>query len=559
MDAQLENVSPERGGSSLQMLLDKNSIQATPNKSVHISEGTPPTLQYRNPRIEDATESQTTKRRKIDDYTATSIPPMPSKTTPSSTYSKNKRGPILSIDMIGQMWLGFHVHELLSMQRGKKIMKEVRTDEEFKVTGTPITEVHEFRTLRRAFPRTKQFLYPSERPDAVLGQHLYFTQIPMYEKVSQETGLTEGFHITVRFDGEYKQLSHRDVKVACLEMLKLMNIPLGSAYSNPIDIGINTITRNWAGFVKIHLQYPKRDGLALLRGERAFVMTMGDVEMIISKVEKGFKLITKARNMRLHLKGEALRNNTATDILRSLIADSYYDGREVEILSLTKSDTDKDFAFITLTTEEAKNDILTNGLIYQGERLRVSITKDKDMGHSSELRISTTLVANNLPQRESQSAITKSLKRLIGEDNVTGITFGHKTNQVDDRQAGWCHIQCLNAAVYTEWMNKSTYILGRRVDFMPHKASIDGSAPNPTAIRFAQAPVREVIAQKAQAMSNNALPLVSEKIFTKAMKDLTESMDVKLNTLTTTINHKRTCGSRSPRTPLNRMRQISIT
>ena len=109
---------------------------------------------------------------------------------------------------------------------------------------------------------------------------------------------------------------------------------------------------------------------------------------------------------------------------------------------------------------------------------------------------------------------------------------------MDDRHAGWGHIQCLNAAVYTEWLNKSTYILGRRVDFIPHKGSIDGSAPNPTAIRLAHAPVREVLAQKAQAMSNiNATsPLVSEKLFTKALKDLTETMDVKLNTMTNSIN-----------------------
>jgi hypothetical protein len=141
--------------------------------------------------------------------------------------------------------------------------------------------------------------------------------------------------------------------------------------------------------------------------------------------------------MRLHLKRSTLRNITATDILKNLMQDFYYDGREIEILSLTKSDTDKDFAFITLTTEEARNDILTNGLTYHSERLKVSITKDKDVGNPSELRISTTLVANNLPQRESQSTIVKSLKRLIGEENVTAVTFGHQTKQNDDRQAGW--------------------------------------------------------------------------------------------------------------------------
>ena len=78
-----------------------------------------------------------------------------------------------------------------------------------------------------------------------------------------------------------------------------------------------------------------------------------------------------------------------------------YDGREIEILSLTKSDTERDFAFITLTTEEAREDVFQNGLTYHSERLKVSLTKDKDLGNTSELKISTTLVANNLPQRES--------------------------------------------------------------------------------------------------------------------------------------------------------------
>ena len=214
--------------------------------------------------------------------------------------------------------------------------------------------------------------------------------------------------------------------------------------------------------------------------------------------------------MRLHLKEATLRGTTAVDILRTIMNESYYEGREVETLAITKSDGEKDFAFLTLTTEEAKEDILTNGLIYHSERLNVSITKDKDIGSISELKISTTLVANNLPQREFQAAITKALKRLFGDENITGVFFGHQSNQEDGRQSGWCHIQCLNTAVYIKWLRRSTYILGRRVDFIPHKGSIDSIEPNPTAIRLAHAPVREVIAQKAQAMSNAASsPLVS--------------------------------------------------
>ena len=376
----------------------------------------------------------------------------------------------------------------------------------------PTTEVHEFRTLRRAFPRTKQVLYSSERPDAIPGQHLHFTQVPMYEKTSKDTGLTEGFHVTIRFDGEYKMLSRLEVKTACMARLRLMNIPLSSTYSNPIDIGINTVTTNWSGFIKLHLQHSKRNGLHLLRGERAFVMTMGDSEQVIGKMKNGFELITKAKNMRFHLKDTILRGSTAIDILRTLMSESYYEGREVEILSLIKSDEDKDFAFITLTTKETRNDIFTNGLLYRSEKLKISITKDKNVGNILELRISTTLVANNLPQGESQSTITKALKRLFGDENITGVTYGYKSAQDDDRQAGWCHIQCLNATVYTEWLCKSTYILGRHVDFIPHKGSMDGTAPNPTAIRLAHTPVREVIAQKAQTMSNTAASRIGETL-----------------------------------------------
>ena len=428
--------------------------------------------------------------------------------------------------------------EALLIQKGKSELTENRTNEEFQALGTPANEIHEFCTLRRAFPRTQQILHPTERPDAVSGQHLYFTQVPMHEKVSLDTRLTDGFHVTVRFDGAYNQLSRREVKVACLERLRHMGMPLGSTYSSPIDIGINTVTRNWAGCIKLHLQHPAKDGLALLLGARAFVLIMGDGEQVIGKVEKYFELITKARNMRLHLKGDTLRNNLAVDILRVIMAEAYYDGREVEILSLTKSEIEKDFAFITLTTEESRNNILANGLIYRSECLKVSITKDKNTSNISKVRISTTLIATNLPQREPQVTITKTLKKLFGEDNITGITFGYQSTHDEVRHSGWCHVQCLNAVVYTEWLRKSAYILGRRIDFIPHKGSIDGNKPNLTAIQLAQVPVREVIAQKVQAMNNTATTtlLVSERLFTKTIKDLVETVDKKLTTLANTIN-----------------------
>ena len=268
-------------------------------------------------------------------------------------------------------------------------------------------------------------------------------------------------------------------------------------------------------------------------------MDMEDGVKVIGKVEKNYELVTKARNLRLHLKGETLRHQHAFTIYESLVQESYYNGYQHEFMGLTKPELDKSFAFLTFTMEEARDNVLKDGLIYNNERLQVSVTRDRNVGNPSELQISTTLVANNLLQRESQASIIKAIKQIFGEDNVVGITFGN-TNQCNStKQAGWCHLQCLNTAVYTEWIHKSTYILGRRIDFIPHRGSIDGSDPNKTAIRLAQAPVREVIADKIQAMGNatNTNPLITEKYLTKTMQEFADKLEEKFGSLTTTINH----------------------
>ena len=64
-----------------------------------------------------------------------------------------------------------------------------------------------------------------------------------------------------------------------------MYIPIGTTNSNPIDIGINTIRRNWARFIEIHLQYPKQDKLASLHMKETFIMIMADKQIVIGKVE----------------------------------------------------------------------------------------------------------------------------------------------------------------------------------------------------------------------------------------------------------------------------------
>ena len=76
-------------------------------------------------------------------------------------------------------------------------------------------------------------------------------------------------------------IRRQDARGACLECLRQIEIPFSKTYSNPIDIGFNTITKSWAEFIKIHLLHPQQDGLALLQGNRTFIMKMEDEELVI--------------------------------------------------------------------------------------------------------------------------------------------------------------------------------------------------------------------------------------------------------------------------------------
>ena len=117
--------------------------------------------------------------------------------------------------------------------------------------------------------------------------------------------------------------------------------------------------------------------------------------------------------------------NVLPSFFSPLIRESYYNGLQHEFMGLTKPDLDKNFAFLTLVTDEGRDIVLNEGLTYNSEKLIVSLPRDRNVGNLSELRISTTLVANNLPQRESQATITKAMKQFFGENNIVGIGFGN--------------------------------------------------------------------------------------------------------------------------------------
>ena len=150
-------------------------------------------------------------------------------------------------------------------------------------------------------------------------------------------------------------------------------------------------------------------------------------------------------------------------------------------MGLTKPELDKNFVFLTLTTEEARDLIFKDGLTFNHKRLQINVTRDRGTGNPSEIRISTILVANNLPQRETQTTIIRAIKNAFDSDNIVDISFGTNNQHYTDKQSGWCHIQYLNTAVYTEWLHKSAYILHPTPrEHRQHRTQQNGDSPSPS-------------------------------------------------------------------------------
>ena len=154
-----------------------NQAAALRIDTINLAERTPLHASYSSPRKGTTSDTHSAKRRRGKSGGLATI-------TDAHKYKGKKNKEVIpSIDIVFHMWLGFPIHEAIAIRNGTEIIKERRIQEEFVKLGTPPSEIIEFNTLRRAFPRVPQTCYPHERPDAVPGNHLHFTQLQRLEKV----------------------------------------------------------------------------------------------------------------------------------------------------------------------------------------------------------------------------------------------------------------------------------------------------------------------------------------------------------------------------------------
>ena len=139
---------------------------------------------------------------------------------------------------------------------------------------------------RDVFPWVAQKLHPIERLDVLVGQYLHSIQVPHREKVNKKMGLFEGYQITFYFDMDFKTMNKVDLKSVCLTKPRKMKNSIRNVLKHPLGHRIQFSTKNWVDFIKMHLTSPYVEGMALLRGTRAFALELEEGEMVIGNVEK---------------------------------------------------------------------------------------------------------------------------------------------------------------------------------------------------------------------------------------------------------------------------------
>lgn len=431
------------------------------------------------------------------------------------------------------LWHSYSVHEVLNAQENRPSAPHFSA-EYLAAQGTPNTEIQEYLNYRHAFPHVPQALFPSVRPDGTQGQYYHLTQLPVDTDIDTDTGLAPTYQVTIRFDNHYHTMSKSEVQNAAIARLGLMRIPLSNRFREPVTALVTQ--SGWMGFLKIDLLNPATDGIALLQGHRIFTLQLQNGEYVVGKAEKGFEFNSTATNRRLRMQSPALNNYASRQLLAELIKLGYSSGRSLEFIGVSKRTRDQTFADITVANEKTKLHLRQYPIFLQGEKIQVTVPPTAPTSNHTDT-LTTSLIVKGIPLQYSQLQITVALHRLMGAKNITNVNYANADTDSLGRHDGSAIVRCMNAAVYTHWSNQMAVpLLGKFVDFIPHRRSLGGSHPTAAARAHDARPTREVIADELAAFQNQLPAVPSIQQLENSLRDAETRIDAKLAGLRDNIN-----------------------
>lgn len=395
-----------------------------------------------------------------------------SKTT--SAEKKNKLTPKGSSSSTHRFWLGFEMMERLAIEEGAPLSFTPTPTHTLIKNGFSEKEAKEFVKAVHSYPHVEQSCFPLCRPDGILGQHYNLTQLSFEVETDPDTGLSQDFHVAIFFQKPIRQYSHEEILALTQARLKEMRIALGSMIAEPIAILCrNGSSRHWAGTIKLHLKHPGVDGINLLHGNRPFILNL-DGKMTIGKVSKSYNTIAKNNLLSVKISSLSLGDVTSHGLFKEVLEESFKRGQELEITGVQKNPTET-WAWLVAPTPAQAEKIVRFKATFRNEIIPVTLKTGEKLSITQLAKKNCLmLVLQGLKLTKNVEETLHAIKDLMGDKNVTSSFF---PKQRENLHSGPVNIECLNATVYHQFVNKTHKIHNSHVTFTPHPKSLEGTLP----------------------------------------------------------------------------------
>lgn len=367
------------------------------------------------------------------------------------------------------------------------MMERLAIDEGTPIHTTPTTlhalirngfsdkEAREFLKATPAYPHVGQSCYPVSRPDGIPGQHFNITQIPFEIETDPDTGLSLDYQVAIYFQKPIRrQYTHDEILAATHTRLKDMKIALGSKIAEPVAILCrNGSIRHWAGTIKLHLKHPGVDGINLLSGNRPFILTLEEVTTI-GKVCKSYNTVAKNNLLSVKISSPSLGNVSGHGLFQEVLEESFKRGQELEITGVQKNLTET-WAWLVAPTPAQAEKIVRFKATFRNEIIAPTIKSGEKLSLNQLAKKNCLmLVLQGLKLTRTVEETLHEIKKTMGAKNVASSFF---PKQRENLHNGSVNIECLNATVYHQFVNKTYKIHNSHVTFTPHPKSLEGTLP----------------------------------------------------------------------------------
>ena len=224
---------------------------------------------------------------------------------------------------------------------------------------------------------------------------LQFNSIPFDIEVD-EHGFALDYQIAISFKIGDLKLSKEVILKKVKEGLNKMKIEVEELIEESIAMLCFHKSSTWSGVVKSHLKNPKKDGMALFQGSRAFIFTLDENVTRRRKVCKSYDALALNNLLSINIVSENLKGKEWYKMFEDIVTEGFKRGHEFEITNI-QNKTTFDFAWMVAPSPKQAKKINTYKVALGNEVLDAKFTKREKLTEDDKARKNALiLIVKNL-------------------------------------------------------------------------------------------------------------------------------------------------------------------